>query len=286
MNLEKLFKFPFYRIFFSLIIGIIALEGFILGYNYKFKNNNQTIDGILVKIQEQYSKSKYKKKDDTEEKDKKKDTEIKRKPENLKVEIGKYKVYIKFNSWSGYVFFTYCLFTTLVGEIFCSTADILLGFLFGYNPIFCEDFLENCLPWEENSGNSEDKNTNLKIKVSDLKNLEEKILEFSEMHFILSRNMAGLALVLSILFSLLSPTGLIITIANLSFLILHAIYRDSYSAVIISIITIVSIIYLLTQTVILGIFTSFILGLEILSIIYRIQANRIIIHSINKERIS
>ncbi len=200
-----------------------------------------------------------------------------KKLENLNVKIGNYKVYIKFNSWSSYVFFTYCLLATLMGEIFCSIADIIFGCIFGYNPFSCKDSLEDCLPWEENSGNSENRNKNLQIKASDFKSLEEKILEFSELHFIISRNMAGLALVLSIVFCFLSPVGTIIAIANLTVLTQLLIHREKY-IIPIGIIALLFISYLLAKTIIVGAATIFILALEALSIIYRIQANRIIIH--------
>ena len=249
-----------------MVIGIIALEGLILTYNSKYESENQAVlDGILIKIQEKQpliphlGKSHSQKQEDNAQKyNLKNKVNNKQDLENIKLEIGNYTIYIKFNSWSGYVFFIYCLFATLVGEIFCSIADIIFGCIFGYNPFSCKDSLEDCLPWKENSENSEEssKEVNTKIKISDLKKLDETILEFSEMHFVLSRNMAGLALVLSVIFYFSNPIGTIISVANLAFLIQIAIHRDSYSIAIVSSVTLLSIIYL----------------------IYRIQANRIIIY--------
>ena len=53
MSLVEAFRFPFYRIFFSVVVGIIALEGFVLTYNHK--EDGSLTDGVLIRIIKQDS---------------------------------------------------------------------------------------------------------------------------------------------------------------------------------------------------------------------------------------
>lgn len=52
MELGSFFKFPFYRLFFSLVVGIIALESLVLSWNFKHSTpNSSVIDGVLLRIE-------------------------------------------------------------------------------------------------------------------------------------------------------------------------------------------------------------------------------------------
>jgi len=264
LELGSFFKFPFYRLFFSLVVGIIALESLVLSWNFKHSTpNSSVIDGVLLRIEKPtepyniptlstieipfkvirimntrnhqtaivfrpvnkiretknppkiiFRTGAYLKGDPT--------IEIKAIPDLI---IDKTWIIFKIKTWNLYSLVIYLMLAALVGELLCSVGDILLGILFCFNPLSCSPYIEKCSPFNKSL-----------IRISEVKDLSKEFLEFSELHFILSRTFSGLVI--------------------LSFLLILQLFSEIRESI-------------LPTTILL-------LALTLIAIIYRIQANRII----------
>ena len=218
MSLVEAFRFPFYRIFFSVVVGIIALEGLILSYNYN--EDRKLIDGVLIRIIEPdlpqelplpgqieipFTVEKFKGSNNQAAKFDvrfSKSTEsttpkfrftggfvIKSDPvivlENRPdIVIRGHWLFLKFKNWNVITLFIYLLIVTLTGEFFCALGDLIIGLcFFNFDPCSCDTTVESCSPIDDR-----------KIRVKQILTNETK-RDFSELHFSISRLFAGLTMV-------------------------------------------------------------------------------------------
>lgn len=327
MSLVEAFRFPFYRIFFSVVVGIIALEGFVLSYNQKQKENDkklQVTDGVLIRVIESdstkdlplpgqieipFTVKKFKK---SENQSTEFDIRFSRLTKSVApkikftggfvikddpilvlenkpdIVIGNHWLFLKFKSWNIIVLTIYLLIAGIVGEFLCTLGDLLIGICcFGFNPCRCDDELEYCNPT---------KNNNEKVKISSILKDNSQIADFSELHFSLSRVYAGLFLsTLVIVGSKFIPYSLLllITIGALIIVTLIGCFISKKSEILsillcslVILLVILATLWVTFKNELLGTFTlsclSFIFLL--LSIIFRTQANRIIIQRTQEEQ--
>ena len=331
MSLVEAFRFPFYRIFFSVVVGIIALEGFVLSYNQKQKENNkklQVIDGVLIRVIKSDSTKdlplpgqieipftiesfrgnnnqsaefniNFPGSFDSEKTNNSSFSKsvipkikftggfaiesdpilvLENKPD---IVIGSHWLFLKFKNWNIAAFVIYLILTTLIGEILCTIGELTVGILFlNFNPFNCKNEIEKCSIRSDSN-----------IGLHHLLGAEEKQLEFSELHYILSRLYSGLAISLivvlleNILLQYPALIGLCIVVFCLILLlscligfiwiIIEEIKFTVFSVLAIS--TILLIPYYLPFSLMLALLVWF-MFLMFLSITFRIQANRILIH--------
>ena len=264
MSLVEAFRFPFYRIFFSVVVGIIALEGFVLSYNQKENDKKlQVIDGVLIRVIESdstkelplpgqieipFTVKKFKKsKNQSAEFDIRfsrltesvapkikftggfviKDDPILVLENRPDIIIGNHWVFLKFKSWNIIVLTIYLLIAGIVGEFLCTLGDLLIGMcFFGFNPCSCDNDLEYCNPKyfcssmkngsESDSGDTKGNNNKI-LKISSIIRNNSMITDFSELHFSLSRVYAGLFLSTLVIGTKIGITSLLenITLLNI-----------------------------------------------------------------------
>ncbi len=325
-EISSFFRFPFYRLFFSLVVGIIALESFALTLNFKNQSNHKIIDGILLRIEEKRSedflnipkeavlklpiwiknirnpheneihiKTKNFHSKNTATLTIKSGAYIVGDPTikleeipDLVISIGNLKLWIfyKFKDWNFYVFAIVAIIATLIGELICSLSDIVLGLIFGYNPFSCDERIENCTPITGE----------VYIGVKNFENINQQILEFSELHFLISRVLMGLLMVTltTLLFLLLTlrainllSTSLLLPLI-IAFIIISCIKNRqnvSLKWIILVILLIITSVCLIVLSCIsfsspaitpLVTIANTLLILLTLAVIYRTQANRFI----------
>ena len=358
MSLVEAFRFPFYRIFFSVVVGIIALEGFVLSYNQKENDKKlQVIDGVLIRVIESdstkelplpgqieipFTVKKFKKsKNQSAEFDIRfsrltesvapkikftggfviKDDPILVLENRPDIVIGNHWVFLKFKSWNIIVLTIYLLIAGIVGEFLCTLGDLLVGMcFFGFNPYSCDNDLEYCRPdyikdkilkyirecvGKKNNNqkkNSSDRsndtkdNNNKIVKISSILRNNPMITDFSELHFSLSRVYAGLFLTTLVLVGgKFIPYSLLLLITIIALIIVTLIgcfisKKSRFLPILLCCLAILLVIlvtlFITFKNELLGTFTlSFLSFISLLlSIIFRTQANRIIIQRAQEEQ--
>jgi len=173
------------------------------------------------------------------------------------------------------------MLAALVGELLCSIGDILLGILFCFNPLSCSPYIEKCSPFNKEL-----------IKISELKDLSKEFLEFSELHFVLSRTFSGLIILSFLLilefFPIIWESILPATMLLFVTMITSVLYSRNVKMKDLIIVLVYILLYILLSTFILvftlvvvksliiSILSTSVLILLLIALTYRIQANRII----------
>ena len=316
MSLVEAFKFPFCRIFFSIVVGIIALEGFVLSYNQQQEENSKgtkVTDGVLIRLIKsgspkelpligqieipftiksfkgnnnqaanfnikfsQSTKSEIPKVKFTGGFIIKKDPILilENEPDII---IGNHWLFLKFKNWSTIALTIYLLIAGMVGEFLCTLGDLIVGMcFFNFDPCSCDTIIESCSPVNDK-----------KIKVNEILTNEIK-RDFSELHFSISRLFAGLSMLsLTLEFAIRNQiSSILIVLCLLTIICLSTVFNfkaisnpgfSKFSTrFCLCLILIASLIILGADLISHSIsFASFIVFL-ILSIIFRIQANKIL----------